>query len=150
MIRRGLILLFVAGLLLVTLVPTHAQQITSKYFYETGHTVTDEFLTFYLSAPDPLLVYGLPITEAFIDPVKNIKMQYFQRARFDLNPDAPAGKRVQLSALGSLTYQASKVQDLNIATNTPECRQYNQFFVCDAFLAFFDAHGGLEQFGYPI
>jgi hypothetical protein len=150
MIRRGLILLFVAGMLLVTLVPTQAQQINTKYFYETGHTVTDEFLTFYLSAPDPLLVYGLPITEAFIDPVQNIKMQYFQRARFDLYPDAPAGKRVQLSLLGVLTYQVSKVQEVNMATDTPECRQYNQFFVCYAFLAFFDAHGGLGQFGYPI
>ena len=150
MIRRGLILLFVAGMLLVTLVPTHAQQITTKYFYETGHTVKDEFLTFYLSAPDPLLVYGLPITEAFIDPIQNIKMQYFQRARFELYPDATAGKRVQLSMLGKLTYQVPKVQEVNMATNMPECRQYNQFFVCYAFLAFFDAHGGLGQFGYPI
>ncbi len=150
MMRRGLILLFVAGLLFVTLAPTHAQQITTKYFYETGHTVNDEFLTFYLSAPDPLLVYGLPITEAFIDPVQNIKMQYFQRARFELNPDAPAGKRVQLSPLGVLIYQTARVQQVNMATNTPACRQYNAFFVCYAFLAFFDAHGGLAQFGYPI
>jgi hypothetical protein len=151
MIRRGLILLFVAGMLLVTLVPSHAQQITSRYFDETGHSVKDEFLTFYLSAPDPLLVYGLPITEAFIDPLnKNIKMQYFQRARFELDPNAAAGKRVKLSDLGLLTYQASKVQQVNMATNTPACRQYKDFFVCYAFLAFFDAHGGLTQFGYPI
>ena len=143
-------MLFVAGMLFVVMVPTHAQQITSKYFYETGHTVQGDFLTFYLNSPDPLLVYGLPITEEFIDPIQDITMQYFQRARFELNPDAPAGKRVQLGTLGSLTYQASKVQDLHLDTNTPKCRQYNQFFVCYAFLTFFDAHGGLGQFGYPI
>ena len=150
MIRRGLIFLLAAGILLTISSPIYAQQITSRYFIETGHTVQGEFLTYYLAAPDPLLVYGLPITEAFFDPVQNIQMQYFQRGRFEFYPNAPAGRRVQLSQLGVLTYQASKVQPINMATNTPNCRQYNRFYVCYAFLAFFDAHGGLAQFGYPI
>jgi hypothetical protein len=150
MIRRGLILLFVAGMLLFTLVPTHAQQITSRYFDETGHSVNGEFLAFYLSAPDPLLVYGLPITEAFTDPVQKIKIQYFQRARFELYPDAPAGKRVKLSPLGSLVYQAARVHEVNMPTNRPQCRKFDKYSVCLAFLAFFNAHGGLAQFGYPI
>jgi hypothetical protein len=77
-------------------------------------------------------------------------MQYFQRGRFELYPNAPAGRRVQLSPLGVLTYQVSKVQPINMSTNPQVCRRYNQYFVCYAFLAFFDAHGGLAQFGYPI
>ena len=138
------------GTLLGVYQPAQAQKTSSKYFDSTGHNVADEFLAFYLTPPDPLLVYGLPKTEVFIDPVQNIKMQYFQRARFEYHPDAPAGKRVQLSLLGTLTYQQAKVQAVYFPTTTPQCRPYGQYFVCYAFKAFFDAHGGLAQFGTPI
>lgn len=152
--RRGLTLLILAGLLAGSFLPATAQQQTSREFPETGHIVTGEFLAFYQSVPDPLLVFGLPITDAFIDPLRNMQVQYFQKARFELHEDASASQRVQLGAVGTLVYQKAQVQPVNMPTNTPACQplssQAGRFYVCYAFLAFFNAHGGLAQFGYPI
>ena len=153
-LRRCLTLLFLAGVIAGASFPAGAQQQTSREFPETGKVVEGEFLAFYLSVPDPLLVYGLPITNEFIDPTANMKMQYFQKARFELHEDAPSGQRVQLSPLGSLVFQRAQVHPVDMATNTPACRAFTsaagRFYVCYAFLAFFDANGGLAQFGYPI
>jgi hypothetical protein len=40
-----------------------AQPPESVYFEATGHYVQGEFLKFYLSASDPLLMFGYPITD---------------------------------------------------------------------------------------
>ena len=71
-----------------------------RYFEETGHRVTGEFLEFYRQVDNPLLVYGYPITDAYQDPTTRIIVQYFQKARFELHPESPQGLRVQLSPLG--------------------------------------------------
>ena len=39
-----------------------AQSTNQQYFDETGHNVSGAFLEFFRQAPDPLLVYGYPIT----------------------------------------------------------------------------------------
>lgn len=150
MLRKGLIFILILGLLAFPIKYANADQATSLYFPETGHWVSGQFLTFYQNNPNPKLLYGLPITEAFVDPVQNITIQYFQKARFELHPEAPSGEQVQLSSLGSLVYQSNKVQEVNMPTNTPQCRAFGTFSVCYAFLAFFDANGGLAQFGNPI
>ncbi len=153
--RRGFALLILAGLLAGSFHPATAQQQTSREFPETGHIVTGEFLAFYQSVPDPLLVFGYPITDVFVDPIRNLQVQYFQRARFELHVDAPASQRVQLGTVGTLVYQKAQVQPVeSFPTNTPVCQSFTSpeghYFVCYAFLAFFKAHGGLAQFGYPI
>jgi hypothetical protein len=150
MIRKGLVLFLIIGMLGIPLSYADAQQTTSLYFPETGHWVKGEFLTFYQSLPDPKAIYGLPLTEAFLDPVQNIEIQYFQKARLELHENAPAEERVQLSPLGTLTFQANKIAEVDMPTDTPQCRMLGNYSVCYAFLAFFDAHGGITQFGYPI
>jgi hypothetical protein len=153
-LRRCFALLLLAGLIAGGYLPAIAQQQTSREFPETGHMVLGEFLAFYQSVPDPLLLFGFPITEDFVDPTTSLHMQYFQKARFELHEDAPAGHRVQLSLLGSLVYQKDQVHLVPMPTNTPACRVFlssgGRFNVCYAFLSFFDAHGGLTQFGNPI
>ena len=153
-VRRIFAILLLAGFIAGGSFPANAQQQTSREFPETGMVVEGEFLAYYFSVPDPLLVFGLPITDEFVDPTANRKMQYFQKARFELNEDAPAGQRVVLSPVGSLVFQQAQVHPVDMATNTPACRAFTsaagRFYVCYAFLAFFDANGGLAQFGYPI
>ena len=127
-----------------------AQTTNARYFPETGHWVTDEFLTKYDAAKNPAEVYGAPITEQFKDSISGLQVQYFEKARFELHPDAPAGLRVQLTQLG--TYLYNKGQVLNTSTNTQACKTFVEtgHAVCYAFLNYFTANGGVAQFGYPI
>ena len=121
-----------------------------RYFAESGHFVSGEFLQAYESIPHPGLIYGLPITRAYLDTNKDHLIQYFENARFEYIPDNPPELRVQVSDLGWLTYTPG--QPLPTPENFPACRNYPETKkrVCYSFLAFFDEHGGVGQFGYPI
>ena len=135
-------------LLLTVWIPVRAQATESEYFSETGHNVSGEFLAFFNSNPDAAYIFGYPITEQFTS--KDGKtVQYFQRARFEYNPDLPEGQRTQLTQLGRDMYATTGI--LNVG-NSFACRTYVEtgFAVCFAFLEFFDANGGTAQFGFPI
>lgn len=148
MLRRFIIFVFILCLFSANWAPVHAQTLENKYFSETGHNVSGEFLKFYKSNPNATFLYGYPITEEFTS--KDGKTaQYFQRARFEYRADLPEGQRVQITPLGNLTYVSTG--KLNVA-NTFACRAYVETgnSVCFAFLEFFDQYGGVAQFGYPI
>jgi len=126
----------------------YAQSTENKYFSETGHNVSGDFLAFYNGNPNSIFLYGYPITEQFTSK-DGQTVQYFQRARFEYHPEQPEGMRVQTTPLGSLTYASTG--NLGVS-NSFACRLYNEtgFSVCFAFLEFFDQYGSLNQFGYPI
>lgn len=128
-----------------------AQETAARYFSETGHWVSGDFLTLYDAAADPVLVYGYPISEAFVDARSGLRVQYFQRARFELHPEAAEGQRARFTPVGSLLYTPGRNPALNIS-NPLACRAYNEtgYPVCYAFLDFLEANGGVAQFGYPI
>jgi hypothetical protein len=137
-----------AILLLTTWSPVRAQTADPQYFSETGHNIAGEFLKFYNSNPNATYIYGYPITEQFTS--KDGKtVQYFQRARFEYNPNQPEGQRIQLTQLGRVMYNTTG--ELNVG-NSFACRTYAEtgFAVCFAFLEFFDDNGGVGQFGFPI
>jgi hypothetical protein len=123
------------------------QETERQYFPETGHGVEGDFLAFYLSTPNPEFVYGFPITEAFLES-ENTLVQYFQRARFELDLNRP-DSQVQKSPLGRLLYEPGNPSAS--PSNSGACQGFNSgFSVCLAFLSFFNTHGGLVQFGEPI
>jgi hypothetical protein len=136
-------LLLAMTLLLSSKGMTQAQTTDIQYFPETGHYIRGVFLQFYRASKDPRLVYGYPITEQII--AKDGKtVQYFQRARFELT----SSQRVQLTPLGTLTYQPKNPLPIN---NTPGCELYpTGHRVCFTFLDFYKANGGPGQFGNPI
>lgn len=148
MLRRSFAVVLAICMLSTSWGPVRAQDQGSKYFSETGHNVKGEFLVFYNSNPNALFLYGYPITEEFVDK-SNKTVQYFQRARFEYDPNQPAGQRVLLTQLGRQTFVSTG--PLNVA-NTLACRTYSEtgYAVCFAFLEFFDQYGGVTQFGYPI
>ena len=115
-----------------------------------GHIVQGEFLKFYRSARDPLLVFGYPITDEFVDPVTHVMTQYFQKARFDLI-STPAGQIIQLAALGQ-SLHTDGAPTASIPTNGSACRLFQQTDknVCFAFLQFYDGNNGPVFFGDPI
>ncbi|MDX1437514.1 MAG: Ig-like domain-containing protein [Anaerolineales bacterium] len=159
--RRTYLQLLLGGLIALALAVTwtvsFAQRDPSRHFPETGHTLEGEFLKFYESFQEPELVFGYPISRPFMD--HNLKtprlVQYFQQARFELDTDSPDSPRVVISELGELLY--SGTQNRKYETVSAGCRTFvspehqdGPFEVCLAFLDFFDRHGGLEVFGYPI
>ena len=145
---RPLVLLLALSLLLATGIPAQAQAQDFRYFSETGHNVYGEFLHFYQQASNPLLIYGYPITEEFTRS-GGLRVQYFQRARFEYHPEMPAGRRVILTPLGTDSYIAST--QINIYSPL-SCRYFaaTGYSVCFEFLQFFDTNGGMAQFGLPV
>lgn len=119
-------------------------------FPETHHTITGDFLAFYKSVPNPKLVFGNPITDAFQDQSKNRWVQYFERARFERYPENPEELRVMLTPLGEILHE--RTAEFPTQGNLPGCRYFPESgkYVCYAFLELFKAHGGAAQFGYPI
>ena len=132
-----------------------AQSGNTRYFPETGHWVTDDFLVKYESIPNPTLLYGAPITEAFEGTLgtkgtKGTKVQYFEKVRFELDPTLPSNIQVKLSPLGEYIYEEGR--KLGMTSISPACRFFAETgqSICFAFLEFFEANGGINQFGYPI
>jgi hypothetical protein len=121
-----------------------------RYFPETNHTVRGDFLTAYESVPDPILVYGYPITDAYHNQVTGRLVQYFQKAHFELYPENPPELRVQRTLIGEILYQPGK--KIEYPSDIPACRNFPEtgHNICYAFLDFFNTHGGITQFGYPI
>ncbi len=148
MLRRSMGFILAFCILSASWSSVRAQTQDSRYFSETGHNVKGEFLTFYNGNPNAVFLYGYPITEEYVNN-DGILLQYFQRARFELRADLPAGRRIQLTHLGSETYFSTGT--LNVSNNFA-CRAYAEtgYAVCYAFLEFFDQYGGIAQFGYPI
>ncbi len=145
------------AILFVTLLlgwsPIPAQGEGQRYYPETGHWVTGDFLTAYLSTKDPIKLYGYPITDAFINQTTGRTVQYFQRAYFELHPESAPELRVQLSRLGEIMYgKYGKGPELPIPDNFPACKMISETNkqICYAFLDFFETNGGIAQFGYPI
>ena len=71
-----------------------------------------------------------------------LKVQYFQRARFEYHPDLPKGQRVVLPSIGRELY----VPMVPLSFLNPfACRNVKAagYSVCFTFLEFFGANGGL-------
>jgi hypothetical protein len=146
--QRPLAFLLAICLLLSTWGSVNAQTQDFEFFDETGHNVQGEFLAFYRKAGNPTLLYGYPITEEFIR-TDGLRVQYFQRARFEYRPELPEGQRIVLTQIGRELYTPTLPLEFS---NPFACRTFEQtgYSVCFAFLEFFDAYGGLAQFGAPV
>jgi hypothetical protein len=147
--QRFGILLVALTLLLHPPAEVHAQESEKgQYFPETGHTVKGDFLRFYQNTADSSLLYGYPITEQFTSR-DGKTVQYFERARFELNASLAGNASVQLSPIGQLVYESGSPKlDIN---NPAACRSFQTGYqVCFAFLDFYQAHGSDAQFGDPI
>lgn len=151
--QRGLLTLLIVFLLTPGGRKTPAQSEIGLYFPETGHWVKGDFLSYYESVSDANMLFGAPITEAFKEAGTGRKIQYFQKAQLILDPSAPIELRVKQSPLGQELYEAGEAP--SFTPGSPDCREFSftpsqSYRVCYAFRDFFEEHGGLAQFGYPI
>ncbi len=131
--------------------PAQAQTPEVRYFPETGHNVHGEFLRFFETGGG-MELFGYPLTEEFVED--GVQVQYFEKFRMEWHPENPKPYRVQLGLLGELL----RPRDPPIAASEippadhPQRRYYPEtgHTVSFAFLTYFDEHGGLDVFGYPI
>ena len=149
---RGLLALGVLCTIVCALPPLSSAQTTeTRYFEETEHNVSGEFLRFF-DAYGGRAIFGYPLTRVLIEDGREV--QYFQRARMVLDPDLPAGERVFLGDLGvELGYTQPPI---SLAQIPPTGHPDKRFFpstghtVAFAFLDFYDAHQGAVILGDPI
>ena len=136
---------------------TYAQDRDCRYFPETGHKVCGEFREFYDLTESPEFYFGYPISVRFTGLNGN-DVQFFDRVRFEYLPDKDTlEERVLITHLGDLSYEIDRGQNLDFPQNTPACEIFpasgpeaREHYVCFAFLEFFNAHGGVSRFGFPI
>jgi len=129
-----------------------SQTFEPRFYPETGHSISGEFLKKYLQAPHPEKIYGLPITEPFYSDEAQRIVQYFENARFELYPENPPELRVRVTPLAQMMLYQQPATSLNIPYPLGRCRYFPEtgFSVCYEFLDFFEQNGGVRIFGYPI
>ncbi len=128
-----------------------------QYFGLTGHNVSGLFLQNF-QATGGLTINGLPLTEEFKD-ASGLTLQIFERAIFELHQplendnEAQPRPYVEHKLLGVFLTQG---RDFPKATPQPQSdgslRWYapTEHNLSERFSSFWDTHGGLPAFGYPI
>ncbi len=120
-------------------------------FPETHHTVHEVFA-------DSFQVFGgvkglgYPRSEAFIR--EGLLVQYFDNVRMEYHPDNAHGYRVQLGLLGdTLGRRAPPVPSFCVSPAFDSHRRHypqTGHILAQPFLAYYDSHGDLDRFGYPL
>ena len=128
---------------------------TSRYYTETGHYVSGDFLTYYRANPNGADLFGLPLTEAFQEQLLGASthlVQYFERVRMEWHPDLPQGQQVQLGALGYTMLEGRRFDRLPTLPSTANRAYFPEtgHTLSSGFLSYWKTKGGLRVFGYPI
>ncbi|MDI3339056.1 MAG: hypothetical protein QJR03_00845 [Sphaerobacter sp.] len=127
----------------------------SVYVPETKHFMSAGFKSFWQAHGGPAL-FGYPLSEEFteVDPVtgEELVVQYFERVKMEYRPSAPEGERISLARLG---VELTADRDFPPVPPVPTTDDRLYFpetghTVALGFKEFWEAHGGLGIFGYPI
>jgi hypothetical protein len=137
-------------------VPMDASGMPRKTFFpETGHHLNAELLDAWRSTG--LMIFGYPISEPFVDNGRTV--QYFERARLEHWPEyAGTQWEVQGTLLGNLLAQGRRDEPpfRPLPPGTPSDSPDRIIFqetghsLAFGFKRYWEEHGGLWQFGFPI
>jgi len=122
-----------------------------RCFTASGHTVSSNFLR-HFETMGGVESLGYPITEPFTQERRQV--QYFEYARLEDHPDNPGGPVVKLSALGERL--GRRQPPISASQRPPASERSSRYYpqmghaVNGDFLGYFDQHGGLDRFGFPI
>jgi hypothetical protein len=116
------------------------------YFSETGHTVQEPFLSYYL-AHDGLTRLGYPITEPLDH--EGWRVQYFQYARLEIHPENHPDYFITVGWLGQFSHRTQPPIYNNKYTPNLYFPETGHTLSGD-FLTYFEAQGDTVQFGRPI
>ncbi len=130
-------------------VPANADE--GRLFPVTGFRVRGEFLN-YWETNGGLPVFGYPVSAELWEDGRVV--QYFERNRFELHPDKTAPFNVLLGLLGIERLQASgrdwRTQQQGKASDGCLFFAETNHSLCGEFRQYWEKHGGLAIFGYPI
>lgn len=121
------------------------------YFPETGHTLRDPFLQYWIDHGG-LAMFGYPKTDVF--DVAGRPVQYFERARFEYYPEFQGTPyEVQLGLLGNYVTRGRTFDREPAPQKEDPDHTYFQetgHYLSGGFRSYWQNHGGLGMFGYPI
>ncbi|HEU5012435.1 MAG TPA: VanW family protein [Roseiflexaceae bacterium] len=126
---------------------TDARASAFRYFADTGHSIGFKVRDFYEANGDEA-VFGKPLTDVISED--GMRVQYFERARFELRPGAP----VALTRLGSLYIEGRTEPAFQWQAQSPGADW--TFFpesghsLTGAFRYYWQMHGGVNAFGFPV
>ncbi len=127
----------------------------SLYVSETKHTMSAGFKSFWQSHGG-LEIFGYPLTEEFTekDPATgdDVVVQYFQRVKLEYRASAPANQRITLARLGAELTEGREFPRVPPFQSTGDRVYFKEtgHSLAYGFKAYWEAHGGLAMFGYPI
>ncbi len=122
----------------------------SRTFLETGFSVGGRFLD-YWNTHGGLAINGFPISperDEVLEDGRTYRVQWFERARLEYHPENPPPYDVLLGQFGRRIHGGV---DAKVAA-----QQGARYFaetghnVGGEFLAYWEANGGLAQFGFPL
>jgi hypothetical protein len=125
------------------------------FFPQTGHTLGGVFLKYWQSHGG-LPIFGYPLTEEFTETSltngQQYKVQYFERNRFEYHAENSPPNDVLLGLLGVQVTNGRffpLADDPAVGPDTVYFPQV-QHSLSGPFLKYWQSHGGLAQFGFPI
>jgi len=142
-------------------VPQSQQIAGSRTFSETGFTVANYFLKTWNATPNALFVYGLPISQPFIEqsfsnPGEFYRVQYFERAILEEHPENIGGPYYILGRLLGSKLAASRSGEApfkpaaKTSSTYDDVTKHNLSDSPAPFKSFYDSNGGLNAFGRPL
>lgn len=120
-----------------------AGEALAVYYAATGHTVRDQFLSFYDAYGGPS-VFGYPLTEVITDNGRQV--QYFENAVFYWDAEAPPGECVKLAPMGAM---ALGLIPSWWERETPRVFA-NGLVVSGPLRDFYETYGDAAVFGLPL
>lgn len=146
-------LLLLTVVLLLGAMPTVGQAQASKvYFPQSGHFLGGGFRSFWESRGG-VAIFGYPLTEEFVRNADGRVVQYFERARFEIQGSG-ANSYVALGLIGSeyLSSRGWGFPRVAPVPNTSSQRYFNEtgHTLRGEFKNFWERRGGLAIFGYPL
>jgi hypothetical protein len=129
-----------------------------RYFPETQHSLCGAFLS-YWERRGGLAIFGYPISDEFTELNRqegnSYTVQYFERNRFEYHPELAGSEyEVLLGLLGNdLTSGRRAEAPFLPVAGPPSGADFfpeTQHSLGGAFRAYWQRHGGLAVFGYPI
>lgn len=145
-----LVLCLLGGVLAVPPAPAaHAQDTTPVYFPQTGQFLRGTFRV-YFEQNGGLPFFGLPVTGEYIRASDGVIVQYFERARFELQPD----NTVLLGDIGTdyVNARGFRFERQDPLPDTADRRYFPEFgqFLQGRYKQFWDANNGAVRYGGPI
>lgn len=143
-------------------VPASRRTSGQRTFAETGFTISNYFYKTWQATPNALFVYGMPISQPFIEeslsnPGEYYRVQYFERAILEENPDlAGTPYYVQGRLLGNALVAMRRIEAPFVAVANPgdgsfdRVTQHTLRNSPAPFRTFYESNGGLRVFGRPL